>query len=299
MKVAITGATGLVGRRLSERLAAEGHTVYGLSRSAPRQAGAFSNVFAWDAEEAPPPEQALAGMDAVVHLAGETISQRWTPDAKRRIRDSRVAGTRRLIEGLSTVSRRPAVLVSASAIGYYGSRGDETLTENAPPGQGFLAQVCQEWENQAMLAESLGMRVVRLRTGMVLSAKGGALPRMLPPFKAGLGGRLGSGDQWVSWIHLEDLARLIGFLLDHTVSGPVNATAPNPVTNAAFTKVLAGVLRRPALFPVPRFALRVMFGEMAGILLDSQRVIPAAAGSAGFEFQYPEVEAALTTLLGG
>jgi len=298
MNITITGATGLVGGRLSELLASE-HTVCGLSRTAPREAGRYSQAFAWDAEKGAPPEEALARADAVVHLAGETISQRWTPEAKRRIRDSREGGTRRLVEGLSTLSRRPSVLVSASAVGFYGSRGDEILTEDASPGEGFLAQVCVEWENQAILSESLGIRVVRLRTGMVLSTRGGALARMLPPFKAAVGGRLGSGRQWISWIHLEDLVRLIRFLLEHPVSGPVNATAPNPVTNAAFTKMLAGMLRRPAVLPVPRFALEILFGEMAGILLDSQRVIPEAARTAGFHFEYPEVEAALANLLPG
>jgi uncharacterized protein len=297
MNITITGATGLIGKRLSELLASEGHSVCSLSRAAPREAGRFTEAFSWDAEKGPPPEEALARADAVVHLAGETISQRWTPEAKRRIRESRENGTRRLIEGLSTLSRRPAVLVSGSAVGFYGSRGDEILTEDAPPGEGFLAQVCVDWENQAILGESLGMRVVRLRTGMVLSPNGGALARMLPPFKAGLGGRLGSGNQWMSWIHLEDLVRLIRFLLEQPVAGPVNATAPNPVTNAAFTRMLAGTLRRPALFPVPRFALRILFGEMAGILLDSQRVIPEVARAAGFHFEYPEVEAALANLL--
>lgn len=292
MNVTVTGATGFIGRRLVERLLAQNHSVHILGRR-PGSGAPFS---VWDAGGGErPPQESLLNADAVVHLAGEPVGQRWTPQAKRRIRASRVEGTRRLVEGLSALPRRPAVLVCASAVGIYGSRGDEVLTESSPPGEGFLAEVCRQWENAADLAQPLGVRVVKLRIGMVLGRAGGALARMLPAFKAGLGGRLGSGKQWMSWIHLDDLIDLIRDSIEHPeVRGVVNATAPNPARNAEFTRVLASVLRRPAVVPVPAFALRLLFGEMAQILLESQRVLPQAPG---FRFQYPELAPALRQLL--
>jgi uncharacterized protein len=297
MTVTITGATGFIGRRLMTALLAEGHTVRALSRSAGAAVHPNARLFVWNPMTELPPREALEGAGAVVHLAGEPVAQRWTPDAKRRIRESRVGGTRRLVEALATLSERPAALVCASAIGIYGTRGGERLTESSPPGSGFLAEVVKDWEREAEGAAALGMRVVRPRIGIVLAAHGGALARMLRIFRMGVGGTLGWGDQWMSWIHLDDLAALIRFALDRPVAGVLNAVAPNPVTNADFTRALAGVLRRPALFPVPPFALRLAFGDMAQVLLDSQRVFPEAARAAGFGFSYPELLPALRNIL--
>jgi uncharacterized protein (TIGR01777 family) len=295
VKVTLTGPTGFIGRKLTERLLAGSHSLQVLGRR-PVPGLPF---WAWDAGgEASPPAESLRDSQAVVHLAGEPVSQRWTPEARQRIRTSRVEGTRRLVEALAAFPRPPAVLVCASAIGIYGSRGDGILTESSPPGGGFLAEVCQEWEQAADQAAPAGIRVVKLRTGVVLGPGGGALQRMLPLFKAGLGGRLGSGRQWMSWINLEDLVELICLALEQPeLAGPVNATAPSPVTNAEFTRQLAARLRRPALLPVPAFALRMVFGEMASVLLDSQRVLPQAALAAGFRFRYPELGPALRDLL--
>jgi uncharacterized protein len=275
--VVLTGARGFMGRALTARLEAAGHRVLPLK-----------------VREA----QAVPPCDAVVHLAGEPIAQRWTAAAKQRIRDSRIEGTRRLVGHLAKLERAPRVLVAASAIGIYGSRGDEILTEASAPGRDFLAGLCVAWEQAAQEAAPLGTRVVSLRFGIVLGREGGALARMLPPFRLGVGGRLGSGRQWMSWIHLEDVAGLIEFSLGaDRIAGPVNATAPNPVTNAEFTRHLAAALHRPAFTPAPAFALKLMFGEMAGLLLDSQRVEPRAALAAGYAFRYPELALALTSLL--
>ena len=291
MNITITGASGLIGRRLVKTLAAANHTVRVLSR----HAGAGGWV--WDPEAGPPPAESLTGADAVVHLAGEPVAQRWTAAAKERIRSSRVAGTRQLVDALAALPRRPGVLVSASAVGYYGNRGDDLLTEQAPPGTGFLAEVCQSWEAEAERAAALGMRVVRVRIGVVLAPHGGALAKMLPAFRAGVGGRVGSGRQWMSWIHLEDLAALLAHAVEHPLSGAVNGTAPSPVVNAEFTRELAHTLGRPAIFPVPAFTLKLLFGEMAAVLLDSQRAVPAAARACGFRFRYSDIAAALKNLL--
>jgi uncharacterized protein (TIGR01777 family) len=277
MNISISGASGFIGRHLMKSLAQAGHSPRALSR------------------HAPPPES-LREADAIIHLAGEPLAQRWTAAAKQRIRESRVAGTRNLVEALAKLPRRPDVLICASAIGYYGSRGDEVLTESSAPGSGFLPEVCVAWEREAQAAEAFGMRVVRVRTGVVLDARGGALVRMLPPFRMGVGGRLGSGRQWMSWIHLEDLAALFQFALESQVRGPLNGVAPNPVTNSDFTRELAHALRRPAVFPVPGFALRLLFGEMADVLLASQRVVPGAAEAAGFRFRFPQLAPALESL---
>jgi len=277
MKIAVTGASGFIGRALTARLAAAGHIVQPvrLRESA-----------------------AAAPSEAVVHLAGEPLAQRWTAEAKRTIRESRVEGARALVGSLARLSPRPAMLVSASAVGIYGSRGDQLLTEDSAPGSGFLADVCAEWERTAGVANALGIRVVIVRTGVVLG-HGGALARMLPVFKLGLGGRLGSGRQWMSWIHIDDLTALIEFVLSGArLRGPVNATAPNPVTNAEFTRTLASALHRPAFAVVPAFALKMLFGEMASVLLDSQRVLPKAAQAAGFQFRYPDLGPALAGLVG-
>jgi len=277
MIVALTGASGFIGRALAERLRAAGHEV--------------RPVKLREAEPVP-------ACDAVVHLAGEPVLQRWTALAMERIRASRVDGTRRVVAGIAKLSPPPRVLLNASAIGICGSRGDEPLTESSPRGAGFLAEVCAAWEREADAAAASGTRVVKLRTGIVLGRGGGALARMLPAFRFGAGGRLGSGRQWMSWIHLDDMLGLIEFALgDAGLAGPANATAPSPVTNAQFTAQLAGALHRPAIVPVPAFALKLLLGETASVLLDSQRVLPLAALDRGYRFRYPELGPALADLL--
>jgi hypothetical protein len=298
MKIVVSGASGFIGRRLLQSLAAEGHQLHVLSRRAGANVPAGVGVSVWDPLEGEPPAESLRGQDAVIHLAGENVAQRWTAGAKRRILESRVLGTRGLAAALSRLPQRPATLICASAVGYYGSRGNEILTESSAPGSGFLAEVCAAWEKEAQAVESLGMRVVRVRIGMVLGVQGGALARMLTPFRMGMGGRLGDGRQWMSWIHLDDLVALVRFALDHSLQGPVNGTTPQAATNDEFTRALAGALGRKARFPVPAAALHLLFGEMAEVLLGSQRVAPRAAQAAGFEFRYPMLKAALGDLLG-
>ena len=274
MTITLTGATGFIGRALAVRLAAAGHTVQPVSLRSP---------------------QPLEICDAVIHLAGEPVAQRWTPEAKRRIRESRVEGTRRFIAALPAP---PRVFICSSAVGFYGSRGDEILTETSAPGTGFLANLCAEWERAADEAQALGARVVKLRTGVVLGPEGGALQKMLPAFRLGVGGRLASGRQWMPWIHLDDHLDLVEFALAQpAVAGPLNAVSPNPVTNKEFTATLARALHRPAFLPVPAIALKAMFGEMASVLLASQRVIPRAALDAGFDFRHPELGPALQAVL--
>ena len=299
MNITITGATGFVGMRLVHKLLQAGHAVHALARA--RTAGLPPEVqfSEWHSTQGEPPPESLAAADAVVHLAGEPVARRWTSEVKQRIRASRVDGTRYLVNALSTQPRRPQVLVNASAIGFYGSRGDEILTEDSAPGDDFLAGVVRDWEKSAELAEALGIRVVRLRIGMVLG-QGGALAQMLPPFRMGLGGRLGGGKQWMSWIHIEDVTNLILFAIqNNAVRGALNATSPNPVTNAEFTKELAAALHRPAILPIPALAVKLKFGEMANVVLASQRVIPKAAQAAGFQFEYPQLKPALVRLLTG
>jgi uncharacterized protein (TIGR01777 family) len=282
MDIALTGATGFIGRHVADRLRAKNRVVRTVStRTGPRL-------------------QDLEACDAVIHLAGEPVAQRWTRSARDRIRFSRAAGTRRLVQALAKISKRPTVLISASAVGYYGSRGDEILTESSPHADDFLGHVALEWEHEAQAAEELGLRVVRLRLGMVLGRHGGALARMLLPFRLGLGGRIGPGTQWMSWIHIADLVSLISFALETPqLSGPVNASAPNPVTNADFTQALADTIHRRARFTIPLFALKLLYGRMAEILYASQRAIPEAALKAGFQFQFPEIGEALEDLLSG
>jgi uncharacterized protein (TIGR01777 family) len=236
----------------------------------------------------------------VVHLAGESVAGRWTQAKKKAVRESRVLGTRHLTEALAQTQARPRVFICASAIGYYGNRGDAVLTEDSPAGQGFLPEVCREWEAAGRIAAEAGIRTVNLRLGMVLSPKGGALEKMLTPFKLGLGGRMGSGQQWWSWIHVDDIVGALHHVLrGDSLTGPVNLVAPNPARNAEFTQVLASVLRRPAVFPVPAFAARLAFGEMADeLLLSSARVAPAKLRASGYAFQFAELRAALEDLLG-
>ena len=297
MNIAITGASGFIGRRLMKTLASGNHTLRVLSRHAGTNLPPGVQLYVWDAMKGPPPEESLAGVDAVVHLAGEPIAQRWNDEVKQKIRESRATGTRHLVQALSSAQQRPAVLICGSAVGYYGSRGEEILTETSAQGKGFMADVCVAWEKEADVADSLGIRVVKLRTGVVLGANGGALAKMVPPFKAGMGGKLGSGDQWMSWVHLDDLAGLIRHALENPMRGPVNGTSPNPITNADFTKALGHSLSRPAIMPMPAFTLKFMFGEMSEVMLASQRVLPKAAEAAGFTFRYPDLEPALASIL--
>lgn len=280
-------------------LAKDGHSLTALSRHAGTNLPPGVRLSVWDAARGEPAADGLRDADAIIHLAGAPVAQRWNAKVKQEIRESRVAGTRNLVQALAKLPRKPQVLICGTATGYYGSRGDEVLAESSAPGSDFLAELCVEWEKEAQSAEALGMRVVRLRTGIALDARGGALPRMLPPFKMGVGGKLGSGKQWMSWIHLDDLAGLFQFALSNPVSGAINGVSPNPVTNAEFTKVLAAAVHRPAIFPVPAIALRMLFGEMSGMLLASQRVAPKAAESAGYTFRFPELPRALADVLKG
>jgi hypothetical protein len=241
----------------------------------------------------------VSGFDAVVHLAGESVVGRWTADKKKAIRDSRVLGTRHLVAALAQAEVKPRVLVCASAVGFYGDRGDELLREESPSGQGFLPEVCREWEDASRIAGDAGIRTVNIRIGLVLSAKGGALAKMLTPFKLGLGGRIGSGQQWWSWIHVDDVVGGIHHAMrSESLAGAVNLVAPNPVRNAEFTRVLASVLGRPAFFPVPEFALRMAFGKMAAgeLLLSSQRTEPGKLLAEGYEFRFRELRGALANL---
>jgi uncharacterized protein (TIGR01777 family) len=304
-RIAITGATGLLGRALVDRLRERGDTVVVLTRDPGRAREALGpeiEAHAWpDPISSAPPTEALAGADAVVNLLGEPISQRWSAEVKRRIRDSRVEGTRNLVVAIRTVaeSERPGVLISQSATGYYGPRGEEPLDEDAAPGGDFLAEVVRAWESAALAAAELGLRVVLTRTGVVLSSSGGALEKMLPPFKAGVGGPIGGGRQYLPWVHVADVVGAILFALDRDeASGPVNVTAPEPVTNAAFSRALGTTLHRPAFAPVPAIALKLLYGEMATIVLSGQRAVPRRLQELGYQFEQPELEAALRDVLG-
>ena len=297
MNITLTGASGLIGRRLLADLQRAGHSLTVLSRHPAANLAPGIACVVWDPMQGPPPQESLLQTDAVIHLAGEPVAQRWTQDVKRRIRDSRVIGTRNLVQGIANLRNKPKIMISASAIGYYGSRGEEVLRESSPPAGTYLADVCTSWEKEAATAEPLGLRVVQIRIGLVLDAHGGALKSMLPPFRLALGGRLGDGQQWMSWIHLADLAALFEFALDHPVRGPLNGVAPHPVRNADFTQALAQAVHRPAVFPMPIAALKLLFGEMSEILLASQRVLPAAPQAAGFQFQFPELSSALSDVL--
>lgn len=291
MRVAITGSSGLIGTALRTALEAEGHQAVRVVRGA-----AGPGSIHWDIARGEVDVAALEGLDAVVHLAGEGIGEkRWTPEQKSKVLDSRVQGTSLLAEALSSLTDKPPVLVSGSAIGYYGDRGDEQLTETSAPGSGFLTEVVNAWEGATAPAAAAGIRVAKIRTGIVLDRDGGALARMASIAKVGLLGRLGSGRQWMSWIALVDEVRVIRFLIDADISGPVNATAPAPVTNAVFTKALGRVLHRPTVVPVPGFAPKLLLGgELAtALLLEGQRVLPEVLLEAGFEFRYDDLETAL------
>jgi uncharacterized protein len=289
MKITITGASGLIGAKLTERLRARGDEVTTLSRK-PSSAGAV----AWQPEEEPAPAAALSGRDAVIHLAGENVAQRWTDDAKRRIHSSRELGTRHLVAGIEAAEPRPRVLVSSSAVGYYGPHGDEELDEQTPAGHDFLAEVCVTWEREAQRAADLGLRVVNLRTGVVLDQSGGALAKMLPFFKLGAGGPVAGGGQYMPWIHVDDVVGLYLAALDGDAwDGPINVSAPEPVTNKTFSKALGRALHRPAVAPVPGLAVQLLYGEMAEIVTKGQRVIPRRAKELGYVFEHPDLDEAL------
>ena len=298
MKCMVSGSTGLIGSRIVEYLLRDGHYVGVWSRKPGNEKRTGVQSFSWDSLDGEPPEESLDTMDAVFHLAGEPVAQRWSDAAKQRIRDSRVLGTRHLVDAIGRARHKPAVLVCASAVGYYGDRGDELLTESAHAGEGFLTDVCREWEKEASRAVDFGLRVVSLRIGFVLGKQGGALAQMLPAFRAFAGGRLGSGKQWMPWIHVCDVAHMFIYAAESGLSGVWNATAPNPVTNAEFTRELGKVLHRPTMFAVPAFALRLAFGEFGPHMLDSARAIPDSAFKAGYTFRYPELEPALRNLVG-
>jgi uncharacterized protein (TIGR01777 family) len=297
MIIAVTGSSGLVGTALVDALEAEGQVVRRVVR---RPTRGDTHEIPWDPAGGTIDAAQLSGVDAVVHLAGEgLVAHRWTGSVKDKIRDSRVQGTRLLCETLASLSVKPAVLVSASAVGYYGDRGEEPVDESSPPGRGFLADVCQQWEAATHPARDADIRVVNLRIGVVLSAKGGALGQMLTPFRLGLGGVIGSGRQHISWIALDDLVRVLQFTLHAAaLAGPVNAVAPHPTTNREFTKTLGRVLRRPTVMAMPAVAARLAFGEMADeMLLRGARVEPHALTSADFEFEHPQLEPALRHVL--
>jgi hypothetical protein len=297
MIVAVTGSSGLVGTALTEALEADGHLVRPVVR---RTANAAKKEIEWNPTAGTIDAAEIASVDAVIHLAGESIvAQRWTPAFKEKIRDSRVGPTTALCQTLASLETKPSVLVSASAIGYYGNRGDEPVDESSPPGPGFLADVCKDWEAATQPARDAGIRVVNLRIGFVLAREGGGLAKMLTPFRLGLGGVIGSGRQYMSWIALEDLLRAIQFALGASaLMGPVNATALQPVTNREFTKTLGRVLKRPTVFPMPSFAARLAFGEMADdMLIGGARVEPHVLEANRFDFAYPQLEVALRHIL--
>jgi uncharacterized protein (TIGR01777 family) len=305
MRVTVTGASGLIGSALVAELCERGAEVTVLSRDADRAREALGvEAVRWDPLGEPAPVDALAGADAVVHLAGENIAQRWSARAKRAIRESRVLGTANLLAGLEAAGReqngqRPRTLISGSAVGYYGPRGHAPLDEDAPAGSDFLAQTCVAWEAEARKASALGMRVVLVRTGVVLDRDGGALAKMLPPFRLGVGGPVAGGEQFMSWVHRQDLLGMIcAALADERWSGPVNATAPEPVSNREFSRALGHALHRPSLLPVPGFALGLLYGEMAEIVTTGARVMPAKPLVLGYDFRHPELHEALRSALG-
>lgn len=305
MRVVVTGATGTIGRSLVSALEARGEDVVALSRDAARARSALGDgveAYSWpDPLQAPPPSEALAGADAVVHLLGEPIAQRWNDESKEAIRESRVRSTHALVEGLVALApdQRPRTLLSQSAVGFYGPHQDERLEENAPAGHDFLAEVVVAWENEALAAADLDVRVVVTRTGVVLSPSGGALAKMLPFFRLGIGGPVAGGRQYVPWVHLDDVVGAMLFCLGrHEATGPVNLTAPTPVTNAELSRVLGRVLKRPAFLPVPGLAVKSLYGEMAEIVITGQRAVPAVLERLGYGFRHPDLEAALRDVLG-
>lgn len=298
MQVTVTGATGRIGSHLVAALKARGDAVTVLSRDPERAAEQLGvEALAWDAENETAPMPALVGRDAVVHLAGEDVGQRWSKDVKARILSSREGGTRSLVHAIFDAKPRPPVLVCASASGFYGARGDEPVDETSPPGRDWLADVVVRWEAQADTAK-LGTRVVKVRTGIVLDAGGGALAKMLPPFKAGLGGPIGGGRQYMPWIHLDDLVGIYLAAIDSAdFAGPINASAPDPVTNKDFSHALGRALHRPAIAPVPAFTIKALYGEMSQIVLKGVRMVPGRAAELGYAFAHPDLDEALRDTL--
>jgi len=294
-RVLVSGVSGPIGAALLPYLESQGARIVRLVRGPARGTDQIS----WDPLR-PLAPAAVSGFEAIIHLAGESVAGRWTGEKKKAIRESRVQGTRHLAEALAQTQSRPRVLICASAIGFYGNRGDEVLTEDSPSGEGFLPQLTREWEAASRIAADARIRTVNLRFGLVLSPKGGALEKMLTPFKLGLGGKIGSGQQWWSWIHVDDVVGSLHHALrSNALSGPANLVAPNPVRNADFTQVFASVLRRPAFFAVPTFAARLAFGEMADeLLLSSERVEPARLRASGYAFRFAELRTALEDLVG-
>jgi len=293
-RLLISGASGLLGSALVPTLQARGFAVTRLVRGTP----SGGDQIHWVPTRAIDPES-VSGFDAVIHLAGESVATRWSENKKNQIRESRVTSTRNLAQAVAKASKRPRRLITASAIGYYGDRGDEILNEKSAPGTGFLPDVCREWEAATQAATDAGIQTVQLRTGVVLSLKGGALKKMLPPFRMGVGGNFGSGGQWMSWIHIQDWIGAVHHILKNDLlQGPVNMVGPKPVTNAEFTKTLASELHRPAIFPVPEFAAKLLFGQMADeVLISSQRVEPARLVTSGYPFQFSDLAKALENCL--
>lgn len=297
-RVLVSGASGFIGSALLPTLKNNGAQVVRLSRSGSPAPAHDEQLVIWNPEQALS-ANAVSGFDAVIHLAGESIAGRWTDEKKKKIRDSRVLGTRNLALALAQAKHKPQMFICGSAVGYYGDRADETLSESSAPGQGFLSDVCREWESATQAATDAGIQTVHLRTGIVLSARGGALAKMLTPFKLGVGGRIGSGRQWMSWIDLQDMVGAIHHILkSDLVHGPVNMVAPKPVTNAEFTKTLASVLSRPAIFPMPALAVKLAFGEMGeALLLGSQRVEPSKLVTGGYPFRFKTLRDSLEDIL--
>jgi uncharacterized protein (TIGR01777 family) len=288
MRITITGASGLIGSRLVKQLEQRGDEVTTLSRT--------TN---WNPNAGPAPAELLEGRDAIVHLAGENVAQRWTDASRKAIRDSREIGTRHLVEGIARTDAKPKALISSSAVGYYGPHGDERLDEDTPPGNDFLAEVCVAWEREAQKAEALGLRVVTVRTGVVLDSEGGALSKMLLPFKLGGGGPVAGGNQYMPWIHVDDVVGIyLAAIGDATWNGAINATAPEPVTNKTFSKALGRALHRPAVTPIPGAAIRLLFGDMAEIVTKGQRAVPRRTLELGYTFQHPDLDEALRAAVG-
>ena len=300
MNVTITGATGLIGTKRVEALKARGDAVTVLSRNAEKAARALGvEAVDWDPMAGPAPAGALSGRDAVVHLAGEPVAQRWNEKSKQAILASRELGTRNLVAGIAAAEPKPATLVASSAVGIYGKHGDERVPESTPAGTDFLADVCVRWEREADAAAGLGLRVVHIRTGVVLDATGGALKTMLPPFKAGVGGPVAGGKQYLPWIHVDDIVGLyVKALDDASWNGAYNGAAPEPVTNKEFSKALGKALHRPAVSPVPAFAIKLLYGDMAEIVTEGQRAVPERALAGGYAFKQPDLQTALTSALG-
>ena len=298
MNYLVTGATGFIGRKLVAQIAARpGSTITYLARKRSPNLPGIAMFQSWGTGEIPSLE-AVPPPDVVFHLAGEPIAQRWTPEVKQRLYSSRVDGTRSLVAALRALNKRDITLVSASATGYYGDRGNEILTETSKPGDDFLARLCVDWEREASSARAAGFRVVPVRISVVFGPNGGALPKMLEPFRMGLGAKFGSGRQWMSWIHVDDLVKLMLLAADRPeLNGPLNGSSPEPVTNAEFTKTLGGIIHRPAFLSAPRALMRLALGEMAEFLFASQRVVPEATQEAGFQFAYPNLRHALAACL--